>query len=86
MSSDCSVPVHYCIHDGSAPDSTTHIGIWECIYRITGRVDFIYVADSKLCVSDTMHHIAERGGRFITILPSTRKEEILFRDYLNAGE
>ena len=40
-----------------------------------GRPDFIYVADSKLCVTATMTHINGQGGHFVTVLPATRKEE-----------
>ena len=86
VSSDGSVPVHYRDFDGNTQDSATHIGMWECICRITGKRDFIYVADSKLCVSDTMRHIDGRGGRFITVMPATRREEGWFRDYLQKNK
>lgn len=82
VSSDGSVPVHYRDFDGNTQDVSTHIEMWECVCRITGKRDFIYVADSKLCVSDTMRHIAGNGGRFITVLPATRREEKWFRDHI----
>ncbi|EQD44287.1 Transposase-like protein [mine drainage metagenome] len=59
---------------------------WECISSLAGRTDFIYVADSKLCVSDTMQYISGRGGKFITVLPSTRREEKWFHDYIQGNE
>ena len=86
VSSDGSVPVHYRDFDGNTQDSATHIRMWECICRITGKRDFIYVADSKLCVSGTMRYMSEKGGRFITVLPATRREEGWFRDYLQKNK
>ena len=86
VSSDGSVPVHYRIFDGNTQDVLTHIEMWECICRITGKRDFIYVADSKLCVSDTMRYISDKGGRFITVLPATRREEGWFRNYLQENK
>ena len=86
VSSDGSVPVHYRIFDGNTQDVSTHIEMWECVCRITGKRDFIYVADSKLCVSGTMRYMSEKGGRFITVLPATRREEGWFRDYLQKNK
>ena len=86
VSSDGSVPVHYRDFDGNTQDSATHIEMWECICRITGKRDFIYVADSKLCVSGTMRYMSEKGGRFITVLPATRREEGWFRNYLQENK
>ncbi len=40
-----------------------------------GRTDFLYVADSKLCSREAMTYIAARGGRFVTVLPRSRKED-----------
>lgn len=49
---------------------------------LTGRVDFLYVADSKLCSGQAMGHIAGRGGRFVTVMPRSRKEGAAYRDWL----
>jgi transposase len=49
-----------------------------------GRSDFLYVADSKLCTRENMSYIADRHGRFLTVMPRTRAEDGWFRDYLQA--
>ena len=82
VSSDGAVPVHYRLYDGNTQDSVTHTEVWESVCAIAGRRDFIYVADSKLCVDETMRHIDGRGGRFITTLPATRGEDRSFREYM----
>jgi transposase len=45
-----------------------------------GKNDFIYVADSKLCVRETLLQIDGQHGRFVTILPRTRGEIGAFAD------
>jgi transposase len=53
--------------------------------EILGREDFIYVADSKLCTRTNLAHVASYGGKFVTVLPRTRKEDKQFRETLRAG-
>jgi len=48
--------------------------------RLLGKNDFIYVADSKLCVRETLLRIDGQQGRFVTILPRTRSEVGAFAD------
>ncbi len=86
VSSDGAVPVHYRVYDGNTQDSVTHIQVWEAVSGIAGRNDFVYVADSKFCVGDTMKYIDSRGGKFITVLPATRGEDMRFREYLQENE
>ena len=74
VSRDGAVPVHYKAFDGNTTDDRTHIIIWESLRRIAGRSDFLYVADSKLCTREQMDHLLKEGGRFISVLPETRKE------------
>jgi transposase len=74
VSRDGAVPVHYKAFDGNTTDDRTHILIWENLRRLAGRSDFIYVADSKLCTREQMSHITKEGGRFISVMPDTRKE------------
>jgi transposase len=76
------VPVHYRLCDGNTNDDPTHIQTWEALCRLTGRTDFLYVADCKLCTRANMDHIAHGRGRFITVLPGSRKEDASFRRYL----
>ena len=82
VTADGAVPVHYKLLSGNIPDSPTHRETWETIRTIAGRSDFLYVADSKLCVTETLNYIDSQGGKFITVLPRTRKEDGWFREYL----
>jgi hypothetical protein len=43
----------------------------------------LYVADSKLCVKETLQMIAGDGGTFLTVLPRTRAEDKWFLKYTN---
>jgi len=79
---DGAVPVWIGLHDGNVTDDQTHLGTWKALCRILGRPDFIYVADSKLCVTETMTYITGQGGHFVTVLPATRKEEKWFQEYV----
>jgi transposase len=42
----------------------------------------VYVADCKLATTENMNEIARLGGRFISVLPATRKEDAQFRQRL----
>lgn len=82
VSADGAVPVHVKVADGDTEDSTTHRETWEVLRALVGSAHFLYVADSKLCARETLKHIHEQGGRFITVLPRTRKEDALFKAWL----
>lgn len=82
VSADGAVPVHYNVYDGNRTDDQLHVDTWEALRRVVGRPDFIYVADCKLCTRDNMAHLDQAGGRFITVLPRSRKEDGRFRAYL----
>ena len=83
VAADGAVPIHFKIYNGNITDDQTHIETWTSLCALVGGPDFIYVADSKLCVSATMKHIAARHGTFLTLLPATRKEEQWFKtEYL----
>ena len=81
VSRDGAVPIHYKAYDGNTTDDKTHIQIWEALRRLTARSDFIYVADTKLCTREQMGYISGEGGRFITVLPETRKECAWFKSW-----
>ena len=55
---------------------------WDHLVDLLGRPDFLYVADSKLCLREAMGHIASRHGRFVTVLPRSRSEDGQFRRWL----
>jgi transposase len=82
VSADGAVPITYRLADGNTVDDPTHVPTWDGLVALTGRVDFLYVADSKLCSRQAMGHIAGRGGRFVTVMPRSRKEDAAFRDWL----
>ncbi len=86
VSDDGAVPVHYHVYDGNVTDDRTHIETWEVLRQIAGGTDFIYVADSKLCTKENMAHISGPGGRFITVLPRTRKEDARFKAWMMHNE
>jgi transposase len=86
VSADGAVPIHYRALDGNTNDSTTHIETWETLCRLAGRPDFLYVADCKLCAKATLAHIDKHKGRFITVLPRTRREDKWFRTYIQTHD
>lgn len=85
ITSDFSVPLLFKVFDGNRTDDTTHIENWMHLRGLIGSSDFTYVADSKLCVRDTLQYIATEGGTFITILPETRKENSLFYEWIQTN-
>ncbi len=85
VSADGAVPITHQMLDGNTEDSTTHVATWDTCRSIAGRADFLYVGDRKLATRDNMDHIAARGGRFLTVLPRSRKEDEAGRAWLAAG-
>ncbi|HEX7266023.1 MAG TPA: IS1634 family transposase, partial [Streptosporangiaceae bacterium] len=81
VAADGAVPIAYRLADGNTTDDPTHVPTWDQLVTMLGRVDFLYVADSKLCSREAMGHIAAAGGRFVTILPRSRGEDRWFRDW-----
>ena len=82
MSADGAVPIACRVADGNTEDSTTHVATWNELVRLVGRNDFLYVADCKLATRDAMDHIEAGGGRFVTVLPRSRREDTWFRDWV----
>jgi transposase len=85
VTSDGNVPVYFSSESGNTVDDRTHIGTWDLLYELIGGADFLYVADCKLASSENLAHIATRGGRFVTVLPRGRAEDIAFRGRLRAA-
>ena len=82
VTSDGNVPVYFSSESGNTVDDGTHIGTWDLLYELIGHANFLYVADCKLASSENLSHIATRGGRFVTVLPRGRSEDIAFRQRL----
>ena len=51
----------------------------ELLCQLTGRRDFLYIADCKLATTENMAYLHQRGGRFLSVLPRTRGEDAAFR-------
>lgn len=85
VSADGAVPLAHRLADGNTNDDQTHIDTWDGLRALTGRADFLYVADSKLCTREQMTHIHARGGRFVTVLPRSRREDALLRDWMSTA-
>ena len=85
INEDGGVPVFFTTSSGNVTDDTTHLDTWERVCQLTGKRDFLYVADCKLASKENLAHIAARGGRFVTVLPRTRKEDESFRSRLREG-
>ena len=86
VSEDGGVPVHFRVESGNTTDDRTHCQTWELLCQISGRRDFLYVADSKLATTENMAYLHQRGGRFLSVLPGTRHEEAAFRQRLREGK
>ena len=85
VTSDGAVPLLHHIFSGNRTDDSVHVRNVDELRALLGREDFVYVADSKLCTKDNLEHVAGHGGRFVTLLPRTRKEDIAFRKQLREG-
>jgi len=86
VTADGGVPLHFRAESGNVTDDTTHRDTWELLCQLTGRRDFLYVADSKLATRENMAHIHQHQGRFITVLPKTRAEDGVFRSLVAQGQ
>jgi transposase len=82
VTNDGGVPIYFQTASGNVTDDQTHQATWQLLAELVGRKDFVYVADCKLATTEQMRDIASRGGRFITVLPATRKENATFRTRL----
>jgi transposase len=79
ISEDGGVPMYFTTASGNQTDDRTHISTWDLLHQLVGRPEFLYVADCKLASSENLAHIATHGGRFVTVLPRTHKEDEVFR-------
>lgn len=82
VSDDGGIPVYFQAASGNTTDDQTHQATWQVLSELVGSTEFLYVADCKLATMENMTYIASRGGRFITVLPATRKENAEFRQRL----
>jgi transposase len=85
MNADGNIPVAFRCLGGNVNDSRTHIESWNALRTVAGRVDFLYVADSKLCSVENMAYIDQQGGRFVTVMPRNRLEDKEFRKWIQTN-
>src|SRR5438067_1758205 len=83
---DGAVPVQFRVESGNATDDRSHPETWDLLCTLTGRADFLYVADCKLATAENMAHLHQNGGRFLTVLPRTRGEDTAFRKTASEGK
>jgi transposase len=86
VTEDGAVPVQFRVESGNTTDDQTHQTTWDLLCQLSGRRDFLYVADSKLATRENMAYIHQRGGKFLTVLPRTRSEDEKFRQALARDE
>jgi transposase len=86
VTGDGAVPVQFRVESGNATDDRSHQETWELLCQLTGRRDFLYIADCKLATTENMAYLHQRGGRFLSVLPRTRSEDAAFRTAVLRGE
>jgi transposase len=86
VTGDGAIPVQFRVESGNATDDRSHQGTWDLLCQLTGRRDFLYVADCKLATTENMAYLHQRGGRFLSTLPRTRSEDVAFRAAVVQGE
>jgi transposase len=86
VSGDGAIPVQFRVESGNTTDDRSHQGTWELLCQLTGRRDFLYIADCKLATTENMAYLHQRSGRFLSVLPRTRNEDVAFRTALLGGE
>ncbi len=86
VTADGGVPLHFRAASGNVTDDRTHCDTWDLLCQLTGRRDFLYVADSKLATRENMAYIHHHQGRFVTLLPRTRAEDAAFRELVGRGQ
>jgi transposase len=86
VTADGGVPLHFRAAHGNVSDDQTHRDTWDLLCQLTGRRDFLYVADCKLASSENMAYLHQRQGRFVTVLPRTRAEDAAFRELVAQGQ
>ena len=82
---DGGVPVQFRVQSGNVADDPTHRDTWDLLCQLTGRRDFLYVADCKLATAENMAYLHQHGGRFLSVLPRTRGEDAALPRVARAG-
>jgi len=74
--------LYFTTASGNLTDDTTHRETWDWLRQLVGNADFLCVADCTLATPENLQYIQNQDGRFVTILPRTRREDTEFRQQL----
>jgi transposase len=85
VTADGSVPLVHTVYSGNQTDDRLHPENHQRLRRLLQRADFIYVADCKLATEENLRRLAGFGGRFVSVMPRTRREDGAFRQQVRAG-
>jgi transposase len=86
VTADGSVPLVHQIYPGNQTDDRLHPDNHQRLRRLLQRADFIYVADCKLATQENLRRLAGCGGRFVSVMPRTRKEDSDFRQRVRKNQ
>jgi transposase len=86
VSADGGIPLVHKIYDGNQTDDRLHLDNHQRLRKLLGRADFIYVADCKLATTDNLQKISAFGGRFVSVMPRTWKDDRKFREEVKLGK
>ena len=71
VTADGAVPIAHQIYAGNQTDDRLHLANHKALQKLLQRVDFIYVADSKLATEENLRTISAWHGRFVSVMPRT---------------
>ena len=86
VTGDGAVPIGHQIYDGNQTDDRLHPANHKALQKLLQRVDFIYVADSKLATEENLRKISAWHGLFVSVMPRTWKADDRFRKRVRRGE
>ena len=86
VTADGSVPLVHKVYPGNQTDDRLHLENHQRLRRLLQRADFIYVADCKLATEENLRRLAACGGRFVSVMPRTRKEDGQFRQLIRQNQ
>jgi transposase len=86
VSSDHAFPLFQQAYSGNTADVTTYVEQWQRLIDLLGRRDFLYVADSKLITHQSMAHIHDNDGFFVSPAPMYESYKKVFEDALDSHD
>jgi transposase len=86
VTADGAVPLLHQVYPGHQTDDRLHPENHQRLRRLLQRADFIYVADCKLATRENLRRLASCGGRFVSVMPRTRKEDSSFRQRVRQNQ